>query len=240
MPAVETAGVEDHHAGSVRPPERVIVGGVVLAAVVVTVQEVANLVDFGVYHYRFAFVNPNNESSLFAWIGGVVILFAAFLCFLHSRHSRSERGRYLLSGLALAVIGLENRVRYHEGTVHRAIIYVPLLGAMFTGLVWTSWRWPGAARRVVWTGLSSLVLSFALHKVAPHLLAHFGYGSGDWPYEVKVSLKESSELCGWILIATALLAGPREELVRRRHEGRDGEARLARRRDDRSSARPGV
>jgi hypothetical protein len=90
--------------------------------------------------------------------------------------------------------------------VHRPIAYVPLLGTLFGALAWISWRWPRAARRAVWGGLASLVFSLVLHKAAPSLLAHYGYGPGSWPYEVKVSLKESGEVCGWILIATALLA----------------------------------
>jgi hypothetical protein len=192
--------------------KRVVACGVALAAAVVMVQVAANLVDFGVYHYRFAFLDPNNEGSLFAWISGLVIAFAACLCFVRAWRVRLVRGRYLLLGVLLGLLAAENRVRLREQTVHRPLVYVPLLGVLFVALVWTSWPWPRAARGVVWAGLASLVFSFALHKVAPHVLAHYGYGPGDWPYEVKVSLKESGEVCGWILIATGLVAAaPTEE-----------------------------
>ena len=186
--------------------KRVVACGAALAAAVVMLQVTANLVDFGVYHYRFAFLNPNNEGSLFAWISGLVIAFAACLCLVRAYRVGLERGRYLLLGVLLGLLAVENRVRVREQSVHRPLVYVPLLGALFAALVWTSWRWPRAARRVVWAGLASLVFSFALHKVAPHVLAHYGYGPGDWLYEVKVSLKESGEVCGWILIATGLVA----------------------------------
>ena len=187
-------------------PERVVVAGVVLVAASVAVQIAANLVDFGVYHYRYALVDPNDESSLFAWIAGLAVAFAACVCLLRSSRAGAEQRRYLAAGLLLAVLALENRIRFHEGTVHGPLVYVPLLGALFAALIVLSWRWPAAARRAVWAGLASLVFSLALHKLAPTLLAHYGYGPGDWPYEVKVSLKESGELAGWVLIATGLLA----------------------------------
>ena len=201
-------------------PERIVACGLAVAAAVVAVQVASNLIDFGVYHYRFALLNPNDESSLFAWISGITIAFAACTCFLRSRRIRAERGRYLLLGLLLTIIAVENRARFYEQTVHRAIVYAPLLWSLFAALVWTSWRWPTAARRAVWAGLASLVFSLALHKIAPHLLAHYGYGPGDWPYEVKVSLKESGEVCGWILIATGLLAAAPD---RRAHQGAGAE-----------------
>jgi hypothetical protein len=186
----------------------VVACGVGLAAAIVMLQVAANLVDFGVYHYRFAFLNPNNEGNLFAWISGLVIAFAACLSLVRAYRVRLERGRYLLLGSLLGLLAVENRVRVREQSVHRPLIYVPVLGVLFVALVWTSLRWPSAARRVLWAGLASLVFSFALHKLAPHVLAHYGYGPGDWPYEVKVSLKESGEVCGWILIATGLIAAP--------------------------------
>jgi hypothetical protein len=185
-----------------------IAGGLVLAAAIVSLQVMANLVDYGVYDYRLALVNPNDESNLFAWISGGVVAFSACLCLFRSVHSRSDRRDYMAVGLLLAIIAVENRARLYEETVHRPMVYVPLLGGLFASLLLISWPWPAGSRRAIWAGLSALVLSFALHKLAPHLLGHYGYGPGSWPYEVKVSLKESGELSGWILIGAALLTAP--------------------------------
>lgn len=190
-------------------PERIVAAGVAVAAAVVLLQITANLVDFGVYDYGYAWLDPNNENGLFAWIGGVVAAAGACMLLLRSRRDGAERTRYLVAGVLLAIVVIENRVRFKEHTVHGPAIYVPLLGSLFAALVWASWSWPRVARSTLWAGLASLVLSLLLHKIAPHVLAHYGYGPGDWPYEVKVSLKESSELCGWILIATSLVASRR-------------------------------
>jgi hypothetical protein len=187
-------------------PRHVLVYGVAVAVAVVAVQSAANLIDFGVYDYRFAAVNPNDETSLFAWVGGIAIGFSALVCLVRSYRLPAERRPYLVTGLLLAFVAVENRARFHEEAVHRPAIYVPLLGALTLALLWLSRRWPAPAKHAVWAGLVALAWSFALHKVAPHLLADAGYGPGDWPYELKVSLKESGELCGWILIATGLVA----------------------------------
>jgi hypothetical protein len=179
-------------------PARVVAYAAALAAAIVAVQITANLVDFGVYAYRFPAVDPNNEGSLFAWVGGFAIAVAAVACC-------RLRARYLTVAALLAIVCVENRVRFEEATVHRPVVYAPLLGSVFAGLLLLSREWPSPSRRAVQAGLAALVFSLALHKLAPHVLLHYGYGPGSWPYEVKVSLKESGELCGWILVAAALL-----------------------------------
>ena len=191
-------------AGARRRRRAVIVMGAAAVTALVMIQVAVNLVDYGVYNYRFALVNPNRESNLFAWISATAIAVAACLCLLLSRRSESQRPQYLALGILLAFFAIENRVRLHEEAVHDPLGFVPLFGAIAAGLIWISWYWPKAARSAVWAGIATLALSVALHRLAPHLLAHYGYAADSWPYEVKVSLKESGELSGWGLIATAL------------------------------------
>ena len=192
-----------------RPPRDstagILTAGLAVATALVAAQIPANLVDFGVYHYPFALLNPNNEGGLFAWIGGIMIAVAGAVCLLQFRVA-SERGRYLLAGLLLGVVAVENRARIDEQSFHRAVVYGPLFAALLVTLIAISWQWAPAPRWAVWAGIASLLCSLALHKLAPHVLTHYGYGPGDWPWEVKVSLKESSELFGWALICAALLA----------------------------------
>jgi len=179
--------------------------GIALAIALVVTQVPANLIDFGVYDYRYSLINPNNEQGLFAWIGGVMIALAAVLCVVAARRGQ-HRAAYFVAAALLGIFAVENRVRFDEPTMHRAIVYVPLFGGLLAALVWVSWDWPLATRRLVWAGLAALLCSLALHKLAPYLLTQLGYGPGTWPWELKVSFKESSELIGWTLIATGLLA----------------------------------
>jgi len=178
-----------------------------LAAVIVAVQIPANLIDFGSFGYRYSLVNPNDEQSLFAWIGAIAIMSGAVIAATAYRRTKSRP--YLVAAAFLALVAIENRVRVDEPAVHRAAIYIPLLGGLAASLVWASSPWPATARRGVLGGLAFLAFSLALHKIAPHILLHYGYGPGTWPYETKVSLKETSEMAGWILIAGGLLAALR-------------------------------
>jgi hypothetical protein len=187
----------------------VVAYGVAAAAVVAAVQISANVVDFAVYDYRFAAFDPNNEGGVFAWLGGALIAGAACLCLAPALRRERAGASYAVAGVLLAVFAVENRLRVHEAALHRVEVYGPLFGAVLVALLWLSRDWPPAPRAAVWAGLASLALSLVLHRGAPQLLAHFGSGPGDWPYELKVSLKESAELCGWLLVATGLAAAAR-------------------------------
>ena len=73
---------------------------------------------------------------------------------------------------------------------------------------------------MVRVGLFVLAFSFVAHVVGPRIVTHLGYGVGSWPYELKGILKHSTELAGWILVGTGVLAG---WAAARRPESRSGQ-----------------
>src|SRR5436305_1331735 len=70
---------------------RVVRDGVWIAAAVSAVQIPANLIDFGAYAYRYALVDPNNEQSLFAWIGAVAMIVGTAIALTAYRKLKSRR-----------------------------------------------------------------------------------------------------------------------------------------------------
>jgi hypothetical protein len=176
--------------------------GFVLAAIIA-----GHLVDFGVYDLRIDALDANLGSSPVAWFGPVAI-FVAFLASLAPANRFPSRvGRAL--PLLLAIVLLLATRHLGESLPHWQVLLLPPLGLTLVGL-WTAApnldRWSG---RVVRGGCVLLVVAFALHVFGAFVLERLGWGSDSWPFQVKVAFKEATEVGGWMLIATGLVAAAR-------------------------------
>ncbi len=49
-----------------------------------------------------------------------------------------------------------------------------------------------------------LLASLAIHVLGPSAVRALGWGPDSWAYQVKVGLKEGSELAGWVLLLPPL------------------------------------
>jgi chromate transport protein ChrA len=181
--------------------DRVRVAGVTLALVAIVVQVAAQIIDFTVYDLRIGALNSNVDSSVF----GLLSLAAeiAMACAAAWRASESERrGRWLvLAALAAALVAVRAAFPGSAVTVAApvAVVFV---------LVWSlTSNDPARARTVVRVALCLLAFSFVVHLVGLKIVNGLGYDGNSWPYQVKSLLKHGSELTGWILLATGILAG---------------------------------
>lgn len=180
---------------------RVITGGLAVAFVAGVAQIVTQVIDFQVFDLRIAALDSDVHASVFGIVSLVAQGAAALTAAVRSMRS-DHRGLWLLLAAVLGVL-LVIRAALPD---HPTALATPL--ALVFVLFWylTSNDSP-RSRAVVLGGLALLVLSFIVHVVGPKIVHALGYGYNTWPYELKGIVKHSTEISGWTLAATGVLAG---------------------------------
>jgi hypothetical protein len=176
--------------------------GIGFTAVVVAAQVSAHLFDFWALHLRSAVLDSASEHGIFVRLGAVAILACAAATLAHGRSSRLAAPLAILTTwfFADALLGL------HEHIPHWQVVYAPLLGVIAAGYWRLAAPFARAPRRLVRAALVLLMLSAAIHVLGPPALAALGWGPGAWEYQVKIALKEATEIAGWILLASGVAA----------------------------------
>jgi len=173
-------------------------GGLLLALVAVLMQVAVQLIDFGVYDLRIGALDSNLHTSVFG-VASLAAQGAAALAAATRAASAEHRGGWIVAtALIAALLAVRMSVSYSTSRL------LPFVAVAF-GLLWllaADEQQP--ARRLVQAGLSLLVFSFVVHAVGPHIVAALGYGGNSWPYQVKGVLKHSTELGGWMIVATGV------------------------------------
>jgi hypothetical protein len=173
--------------------------GIVVAAAAVAAQVTAHLVDYWAFDLRSALLDSASEHSVFVRLGTFAILACAVATLALARRASSLLAAVL--GLVTAWLFVDGLLGIHERVPHWTLVYIPVLAAVLVGF----WRLAGSSR-VVRAALLSLVLSAAIHRFGPHVLALLGWGPAAWEYQVKIALKEATEIGGWILLASGVAA----------------------------------
>jgi hypothetical protein len=161
----------------------------------------AHLIDYGVYGLRIDLLNSDSDRGIFEWIAALAICAAAVASLALARRRRSSVLAFL--GGVLVVIFLAGRAHISDSFPQWTYLYVPLLAAV---VVLVARAVDRELYALVVFAFAVLGLSLFLHVVMPHVLAQLGWGPGSWPYQVKIALKQGTELAGWSLIAFALAA----------------------------------
>jgi hypothetical protein len=186
---------------SPRSAERIIAVGLCLAAATVLAQLACQLIDFGLFHLDLRILDSGHHKSVFG-AASLVAQAAAAIAFV-ARAARPSPVRVawiLVGGLVAALVLVRALVKYDVR------LLLPPVAVIFVLLCWLVSRDPGAVQMVVLGSLILLVCSFGLHVVGPAADA----GPRDeqaWVYQLTAIVKHGSELAGWILLATGILAG---------------------------------
>ena len=105
-----------------------------------------------------------------------------------------------LGALVAGLVLLRTLITYNPKAVA-----VPL-ACMFWLVCWLTWRDPRAAHTVVWLALILMVVSLLLHEVGLDADV-LNYSDQSWSYQLSAVAKHGSELAGWILLASGIIAG---------------------------------
>jgi hypothetical protein len=197
--------------------DTVLLVGLIAATAAFVVQGTAHVANVALDR-RYNLFDADSDYGLFAWASAAVTAVAAALAFVLA--SRLRRGDYLLLGIALTLLALDDLFAVHErigeladtlGLSERIqlqrlvwiVVLLPLLAAAAV-LLWRIAREaPDRAGDAVRIGLALLVLAVAAEAVTP-VLFNFDWGQNSVPYELEVVLEEGAELAGWILVVTGL------------------------------------
>jgi hypothetical protein len=171
--------------------------GGALALVVTT-----HLVDFGVFDLR---IRPLDSSYEWSWSHVAATgAFAAGAAIgaIGWRRAAGRRRAWLAGSALFGLLFVDNVTRFHAHVTAWPVIYAPLLGALFLAIVAVAWETELAP--TVAAGVGLLGASLAIHVFGHELVRALGWGPRSWPYEVKVALKEGTELAAWTLLVPAL------------------------------------
>lgn len=188
----------------------ILTWGIALTVGLACATTAAHLVDYGAYDLHVRALDTNTRASVF----GVISLFALAVAFAAAAITAARVPEQRVHGALLAAalgILLVLRIVHPAEVVALAL---PLIAAAFV-LLW-SWRAEDVrACRVLRAGCLLLAASLVLRRPGFDALESLGYDDETWANQTRVALKHASELAGWVLVATALLAsarhsGPRE------------------------------
>jgi hypothetical protein len=188
---------------------RLIIAGLVATVALVAVQALSQAIDFSVFNLGIRALNSDKRDSLFGLASLLAQTAVAAVSVWRAR--RVERHRRAWYGLGALVAGL---VIIRGLTTFNATALAVPLACVFCLVCWLTWRDPGPARAVVWTGLVLMAASLLLHKVG---LAADSSAASDytWAYQITSMVKHGAELAGWMLLATGIAAGIEGRTARR-------------------------
>lgn len=181
--------------------DRIIVIGVSVAIVLAFAQIVAQVIDAAAFDLRIHALNSDSHRSVFGVLSLAAQAAAVVAVGVRCRSSSRRFAWLVLAGLTALLLVV--RALFPSEPAAFAIP-VAIAFVLFWSLTATDDR---RARTVVRVGLFVLAFSFVAHVVGPRIVTHLGYDVGSWPYELKGILKHSTELAGWILVGTGVLAG---------------------------------
>jgi hypothetical protein len=181
-----------------RAPVRARLAPYAAAVVALAVESTTHLIDFGAYDLRIKLLDSASEWSYSHILATFAFAIGAAAGFAGAR--AGARPRRAWNGIAalFAVLLLDNLTRLHTHVPAWPVFYAPILLALAACIIL-------AARGtdlelVAWIGLGTLAASLVIHVFGPGFLRLFGWGPQTWAYEIKVALKEGSELAGWVLL----------------------------------------
>ena len=185
-----------------RVPQVPLLPWLVGAAVVVAVELTTHLVDFGADDLRIKLLDSAYEWSWSHLVATAAFAAAAVLGVVGAHRSAGHRRAWQVTGGLFAFFFLDNVTRLHEHVARWPLVYAPLLGVLMVSLAVLAWGTD--QQRIVLGALMLLLASLAIHVLGPHVVRALGWGPDSWAYQIKVGLKEGSELAGWVLLLPPL------------------------------------
>jgi hypothetical protein len=180
------------------------------AAAALMIEVAAHLLDFGLDGLRVRLLDASSEWSWSHIVATGAFLTGTAVSALAARRRLGDERQWWVLAALFAVLSIDNLTRAHEAVPRWPLFVAPALAGVAIGIVRLARRTPWF--RTALAGLALLLASFAVHVLGHALVQRAGWGPGTWPYQVKVALKEGTELAGWVLLIPVLVRlalGPR-------------------------------
>jgi hypothetical protein len=174
------------------------------ASAALVVEVTAHLLDFGLDDLRAQLFDASQEWSWSHLVATAAFASGAAVSLFAARQRRdAEQRTWWLLALLFGVLLVDNVTRAHEAVAHWPLIVLPALAGVAISV--TRLARGTAAFRTVVAAVALLAASFAIHVLGHALVHDAGWGPETWGYQIKVSLKEGTELAGWVLLAPVLV-----------------------------------
>jgi len=174
------------------------------AAAALVLEVAAHLLDFGLDDLRARLFDASQE-----WSWSHLAATAAFACgaavsvFAALQRREAQARRWWVLALLFGVLLADNVTRAHEAVPHWPLIVMPALAGVAVITAMLARGTPVFRATVVALGL--LAASFAIHVLGHALVHGAGWSPATWGYQIKVALKEGTELAGWVLLTPVLV-----------------------------------
>jgi hypothetical protein len=166
----------------------------------------SNVIDFELDHPRIALLDANAGSSWSHRATAAALAAGALVAGGAALRPRAERLVWATTAGILGVLFVTEISTIHVAVDRHSLgklVYVPLLAALVACL-WRLFHGRSGASAVR-TAVVVLAASYVVHLFGARVLAAVGWGPDSLAYQLKVGLKEGSELAGWLLVIIALV-----------------------------------
>jgi hypothetical protein len=192
---------------------RLHTGPLVAGAAALTVEMTTHLIDFGVYDLRIRILDSSAEWSYSHLLATCAFAAGAVACASGTASGRGRRRPCWIACGLFAFLFVDGATRVHEHVPAWPVVYTPVLIGLSISLAAIASGTDQAG--VVYIGLALLFGSLAIHVLGPGVVRAFGWTPSGWAYQVKVALKEGTELAGWVILVPAVFRVARGRAGRR-------------------------
>ena len=149
------------------------------------------------------FLDSSYEWSYSHALAALAFTAGAVACAWGARAAARRRAAWCVACGAFAILAVDAIGRLHTALPWWPALFAPLLAALAVAALVVARG--SELEAVVAGGVVLLAVSIAIHVGGPPLLEAFGRGPASWAYQVKIALKEGTELAGWALVVPALV-----------------------------------
>jgi len=162
------------------------------------------LLDFTAWNLRIRALDASYEWSWSHVASTTCIATGTVLCVAGAARAGGggRRRAWRAAAILMAVLLADNVTRLHEHVPHWPVVYAPLVVGLGVAMAAVAAGRPGA--RLVHAAVALLCLSLVIHVAGPKAVSALGWSPTSLAFQVKVGLKEGTELAGWLLLLTGL------------------------------------
>jgi len=162
------------------------------------------LLDFTAWNLRVRALDASYEWSWSHVASTTCIAIGTVLCVAGAIRAGAggRRRAWRAAGVLMAVLLADNITRLHEHVPHWPVVYAPLVVGLGVAMAAVAAGRPGA--RLVHAAVALLCLSLVIHVAGPKAVSALGWSPTSLAFQVKVGLKEGTELAGWVLLLSGL------------------------------------
>jgi hypothetical protein len=189
--------------------DRLLWAGLGATSLVALGSAAAQLIGHGLFHGSVSALEPASGDVPFG-LGSISTATAALAAWTVFVRVRPITTSTIVLPPLLTFLTVDMISNLHSDIPHWRIFYLPLLAGIFVAVAATARRLSGLSFRLAMFALALLTASFLLHMFGNEILEYLRASSSGWVHQVKIAIKQGTEVAGWFLVALSLIIGVRD------------------------------